>query len=56
MKQGVRYMEVSLAKFQSDLIFKKKLFDFIFEKVGIDPSKFLTEGLTAKDIVTAALR
>ena len=56
MKQGVKYMEVG-GKFQLHSIFKKKISFISFsKKVGIDPSKFLSEGLTSKDIVTAALR
>ena len=62
MEQGVRYMEVGT---NCDLIFKKVTFSFSknfilisfsTKKVGIDPRKFLAEGLSANDIVTAALR
>lgn len=48
MKQGVKYMEVRTWQSSNLISFSKQ--------VGIDPSKFLAEGLTAKDIVTAALR
>ena len=64
MKQGVKYMEVSLISFLKVAINKifKGLNNFqrfeLFSKVGMDPRKFLSEDgeLTAKDIVEAALR
>ena len=64
MKQGVKYMEVSLISFLKvaiNQIFKGlnyfQRFE-LFSKVGMDPRKFLSEDgeLTAKDIVEAALR
>ena len=64
MKQGVKYMEVSLISFFKvaiNQIFKGlnyfQRFE-LFSKVGMDPRKFLSEDgeLTAKDIVEAALR
>ena len=64
MKQGVKYMEVSLISFLKVAI--NQIFKGLnyfqrcewFSKVGMDPRKFLSEDgeLTAKDIVEAALR